>query len=931
MSQCSETDRGTDACGCCEGIARRTPSKIANAPGLPKIDYRIGRHPCFKQSMLAGLSDRRCPTLREGLNTRDDDDFAIALLDGAAVMADILTFYQERIANESYLRTATERSSVLQLARLVGYRLGPGVAASTHLAFMLEQPPALPAGMTPSPIAASDKVAIKAGTKAQSIPGQDEQAETFETVSDLVAEPQLDALRVVSEPVSAGGTGSGLSLAQATSVFSALAQTPVASGRASGQASETVSNATLQEDLRYLEPLLAGGALAGRDRALLSGDVSGLAQGDHLVVFSGSSGQTEDKTLKSLKTAGPVTEIVWEPALQQELPADFQVRKWTRKYKLFGYNLTGSTSGGGDSFVSVTTDGLYSYGSLPLDGLYDDFRAGQEILVQTPGSMLPATVMEVTQRLAIINAPTTVELAVMLAAGVAIPVFSATVTWLTLKWTPPVDLSDLTHIPGGVLRSASIHLLAGAQTSRWRYHATSVPTGNKVWIPSCKTPVAIGRQIAFTDDSDAAQVVRVTKCTAEGTTGLTRIEFEPALTRPLDTMSAVMLGNVAPATHGETTSEVLGSGDASQAYQEFTLRQPPLTYVGAAGAGGAKSTLEVRVDDRLWNEVPTLYGRGPGEHVYVTRTENDGRTVVQFGDGKTGARLPTGRENVRARYRKGIGVGGMARAGQVSLLTTRPLGVKSVVNPLRATDAADPESMENARRTAPLKALTLDRAVSLQDYEDFAQAFAGIAKALATWTWNGEQRGVFITVAGPNGTEPSAEPCRKLVTALHQSGDPYVLVTVKPCRSAGFTLHASLKVEADRVGEEKEVLAAAREAIVAAFSFEARNIGQAVTLSEVMAVLQAVPGVQAANVANLVRPDQMALTESWVLSEALTVLQSLDRSQAVSADESGRLTWAERVEPLLIAAFPRMGERGAVTAAELLRITPESLILEVMA
>ena len=57
------------------------------------------------------------------------DDPAIALLDAWATVADIVTFYQERIANEGFLRTATERRSVLELARAIGYELRPGVAA----------------------------------------------------------------------------------------------------------------------------------------------------------------------------------------------------------------------------------------------------------------------------------------------------------------------------------------------------------------------------------------------------------------------------------------------------------------------------------------------------------------------------------------------------------------------------------------------------------------------------------------------------------------------------------------------------------------------------------------------------------------------------------------------------------------------------------
>jgi len=61
----------------------------------------------------------------------DDDRFRHRPLDGWATVADVLTFYQERIANESYLRTAIERRSLLELARKIGYELRPGIAAGT--------------------------------------------------------------------------------------------------------------------------------------------------------------------------------------------------------------------------------------------------------------------------------------------------------------------------------------------------------------------------------------------------------------------------------------------------------------------------------------------------------------------------------------------------------------------------------------------------------------------------------------------------------------------------------------------------------------------------------------------------------------------------------------------------------------------------------
>src|ERR1700751_3359594 len=118
-------------CGCCFGISVMTPQGECNLPGLSSIAYRTGTWATFKESMLARLSSAEYPALM-GLKTRDDDDFSIALLDAGSVMLDILTFYQERLANESYLRTATQLQSLTQLARLVGFQPAPGGSSSGY-------------------------------------------------------------------------------------------------------------------------------------------------------------------------------------------------------------------------------------------------------------------------------------------------------------------------------------------------------------------------------------------------------------------------------------------------------------------------------------------------------------------------------------------------------------------------------------------------------------------------------------------------------------------------------------------------------------------------------------------------------------------------------------------------------------------------------
>jgi hypothetical protein len=188
---------GTSDCGCCAGLEDQTPVEIANRAGLAAIAYRAGTHAQFKGSMLSALSSTGHAALK-GLQTRDGDDFSIALLDAWATVADVLTFYQERIANESYLRTATERFSLLELARLIGYELRPGVAASTYLAFTVEDAPGAPPRAT-----------VDIGTKAQSIPGPGEQAQTFEAIEKIEArgvwnaiKPRLTSPRTLSTDMS---------------------------------------------------------------------------------------------------------------------------------------------------------------------------------------------------------------------------------------------------------------------------------------------------------------------------------------------------------------------------------------------------------------------------------------------------------------------------------------------------------------------------------------------------------------------------------------------------------------------------------------------------------------------------------------------------------------------------------------------------------
>src|SRR4051794_20050748 len=177
-----------DGCGCCEGLA--APAPVRNDPGLPALRYRVDTQPGFYARMLESLplahpgpGEPNSPRPLARLLSRSSDDPTVAFVDACSCVADVLTFYEERIANEGFLRTATERRSVLELARTIGYELKPGVAASVHLSFIVEDVPGAPGVCT-----------LAAGTPVQSVPSQGKLPQVFETSVDLVAHAEWNAL-----------------------------------------------------------------------------------------------------------------------------------------------------------------------------------------------------------------------------------------------------------------------------------------------------------------------------------------------------------------------------------------------------------------------------------------------------------------------------------------------------------------------------------------------------------------------------------------------------------------------------------------------------------------------------------------------------------------------------------------------------------------
>ena len=926
LSRSSQSD-----CGCCAGVAVQTPTAVNNRPGLGALAYRAGTHGAFRHSMLARLAAAKWASLGQ-LRSRDQDDFTIALLDAWAVVGDVLTFYQERIANESYLRTATQRLSILELARLIGYQLAPGLAASTHLVFTLEDAPG-------APEQAAKPLFLPIGARAQSVPGPGEEAQIFETTEEIEARPEWNAIAVqTSERWRPKYADTGLYV---TGIVNQLQPGDVilivGAHRMTNPGSERWDMRVLQsvtpdaknnrtylgwrEGLGHDQPFMLpadepANVFVFRQRAALFGhnapdprmyNTTGTQIIDFLTddgkawedfkirnnevdldavypkILSGSwFALVSDEKLNTNASLPGYVELYKAKAVTHLSRNDFGISgRITRlspdtTENLSRYQLRGTLVLAQSEELSVAerqwTYPIYGV-ELPLNSRVEGLVPGRPIAISGKRQRLRiaeqsnAPVLNFDGGGSVVLKPDDI----LSFAGQPVKLIGAVAHALT----PAQFDAALNEDPAPLLRLEVID-------RDGRTGAVILQTASIRLEPAGADDATVS-EIAFVDDAPDSAVIH--------DRDRTTIKLASPLVYVYDRATVRINANVAAATHGESVKEILGSGDGMTPYQIFNLRHTPLTYVGADTPSGSASTLKVYVNDVLWRETRFLYGRAPSDHVYVSRRDDAGRTTIQFGDGITGARLPTGQNNVRAEYRKGTGLGGLAAAGQISQLLSRPLGLKEVVNRAVAQGAEDPESRDDARRNAPLTVLTLDRAVSLRDYEDFARTFAGVAKAQAVWVWDGRKRSVFITVAGPEGAELDEEGAvlTQLKAALRSYGDPYVAFTVKNYRKVLFQLHGTVTIHSDHVIDT--VMAAVTEVLRNAYSFELRQFGQPVALSELVAVIHAIPGVVAVDIDKFYRIDMPS----------------------------------PPLKPRLDAESPAMGADGLVPAAELLLLDEASL------
>ncbi|HUO39652.1 MAG TPA: hypothetical protein VMU34_18225, partial [Mycobacterium sp.] len=605
-------------CGCCAGIGD-APVQIDNRPGLAAISYRPKTWSQFKSSLLADLS--LTPTVA-GLRTRSDDDFTIALLDAWAIICDILTFYQERIANEAYLRTATELVSVGELAKLIGYKLRPGLAAAAPLAFTLTAPAATLPGPNTPPGGAPSAVRLVVGTKAQTVPDPGAQPATFETVAAVFARAEWNAIRPRQTlPVASvkHNAHANLRLQGIVSTVKVGDMLLVAAGgetglnRVAAVAPDTATNTTIvQFDTDYKQhpehppnsPHPPLPATASLDDDFLWAYVKGCEWTDQtqLVAYATAQGWSIDALEDAVNALRQSLRPGTEPPINI-FPMGIDAAVFGHNAPNFATLPKQTQKALNNSSWESDTLGNNHSSTLPwldLDNAYPVTVGDQvALVVYVWKDIATLSAGAIFERVALQPAASFgagVSLAGGVAAtGILVPeIFPTTVqdvqvvtrsayllasklTSIQLASYPTTNASDFT-IRGTRVLIETPPVLAAADVVIDR-----VVEGGKVMLDGAYLLLTVGQLVAVTGTRADNSGLTASEVAAIGglelIDGYTVLSFQAQLTGTYVRSTVTVNANVAPATHGETTTQILGSGDASQAFQCFALSQTPLTYV----------------------------------------------------------------------------------------------------------------------------------------------------------------------------------------------------------------------------------------------------------------------------------------------------------------------------------------------------------------
>ncbi|WP_298770738.1 hypothetical protein [uncultured Shewanella sp.] len=223
----------------------------------------------------------------------------------------------------------------------------------------------------------------------------------------------------------------------------------------------------------------------------------------------------------------------------------------------------------------------------------------------------------------------------------------------------------------------------------------------------------------------------------------TYIRFTTPFVHYYDVSTVQFFGNLVPAVHGETVQkELIATTALGQPFQRYQLHRSPLTiYQDEQGELHHLLNIEMRLSgsrerhssvSEKWQQTSDILHSGSHQRHYEVNINGKGKTEILFGDGIHGRIPQTGIENVFAHYRFGGGAKGNLPVGAIKLLRNKPLGVKSVFNPLPCEGGADPVVAGSLRERAPQSLHFQNVIISSDDCLQHARQYAGVFQATLT-------------------------------------------------------------------------------------------------------------------------------------------------------------------------------------------------------
>ena len=310
---------------------------------------------------------------------------------------------------------------------------------------------------------------------------------------------------------------------------------------------------------------------------------------------------------------------------------------------------------------------------------------------------------------------------------------------------------------------------------------------------------------------------------------------------------------------GATVETVEQAGGPVRLVRALRLPEAPLVWERDE-AGASVPALTLAIDGQPWFRQAHLHGSRPFDRHFAVAVADDGVAWLQFGDGERGARVLETADLV-VHYRRGRTGNGNCPRGVLQVIDPPlpgtaaaddldGLGASAVVNVVAGTGSIAAETDDAIRESIPrsLRHGELARAVSLADYARAASQVKGVARATAR-----ALGGVFNTVLilidpeGQTELDPELrEAVRRHVDRVRMAGREHVV---------GEARYLPLDVELWVCAEPGVPRHHVRERVLAAlrpgtgdrrgwFHPDRLSFAESVEVGEVLAVVQALPGVR---------------------------------------------------------------------------------------